>query len=74
MELEEALGVLSSFDEGGDLVLYYKHLMVLNGDSEYALHFNAADALSDSQRHYVESQYALFRRWYSGWSASLDDR
>ncbi|EHJ92681.1 dihydrodipicolinate synthase family protein [Vreelandella boliviensis] len=71
MELEEALGVLSSFDEGGDLVLYYKHLMVLNGDSEYALHFNETDALSDSQRHYVESQYALFRSWYAGWSASL---
>ncbi|TVU89886.1 MULTISPECIES: dihydrodipicolinate synthase family protein [Halomonadaceae] len=74
MELEEALGVLSSFDEGGDLVLYYKHLMVLNGDSEYALHFNETDALSDSQRHYVESQYALFRSWYSSWSASLDNR
>ncbi|KIN15459.1 dihydrodipicolinate synthase family protein [Vreelandella titanicae] len=71
MELEEALGVLSSFDEGGDLVLYYKHLMVLNGDSEYALHFNETDALSDSQRHYVESQYALFRTWYASWSASL---
>lgn len=71
MELEEALGVLSSFDEGGDLVLYYKHLMVLNGDAEYALHFNETDALSDSQRHYVESQYALFRTWYASWSASL---
>lgn len=71
MELEESLGVLSSFDEGGDLVLYYKHLMVLNGDSEYALHFNETDALSDSQRHYVESQYALFRTWYASWSASL---
>ncbi|MDX1486823.1 MAG: dihydrodipicolinate synthase family protein, partial [Acidiferrobacterales bacterium] len=46
-ELEEALGVLSSFDEGADLVLYYKHLMVLNGDSEYALHFNETDVLSD---------------------------
>ena len=71
MELEEALGVLSSFDEGGDLVLYYKHLMVLNGDAEYALHFNETDALNDSQRHYVESQYALFRTWYASWSASL---
>jgi 4-hydroxy-tetrahydrodipicolinate synthase len=35
-ELEAALAVLSSFDEGCDLVLYYKHLMVLNGDTEYA--------------------------------------
>src|SRR5690606_16076120 len=28
-ELDDALAVLSSFDEGPDLVLYYKHLMVL---------------------------------------------
>ncbi|MGQ7249821.1 dihydrodipicolinate synthase family protein [Halomonas sp. V046] len=72
-ELEEALGVLSSFDEGADLVLYYKHLMVLNGDSEYGLHFNETDALSDAQRRYIETQYDLFRRWYAQWSASLDN-
>ncbi|RXE49048.1 dihydrodipicolinate synthase family protein [Chromohalobacter israelensis] len=72
-ELEEALGVLSSFDEGADLVLYYKHLMVLNGEEEYALHFNETDALSDAQRHYIETQYELFRTWYANWSATLDD-
>tara|TARA_B100000929_G_scaffold250427_1_gene210050 strand:+ start:67 stop:1014 length:948 start_codon:yes stop_codon:yes gene_type:complete len=71
-ELEQSLGVLSSFDEGADLVLYYKHLMVLNGDEEYRLHFNKSDALSDAQRRYVETQYDLFRTWYAGWSASLD--
>jgi len=71
-ELEQSLGVLSSFDEGADLVLYYKHLMVLNGDEEYRLHFNESDALSDAQRRYVETQYDLFRTWYAGWSASLD--
>ena len=68
-ELESALAVLSSFDEGCDLVLYYKHLMVLNGDKEYTLHFNETDALSDSQRRYAENQYALFRHWYENWSA-----
>ena len=68
-ELEAALAVLSSFDEGCDLVLYYKHLMVLNGDQGYALHFNQTDMLSDAQRHYAENQYALFRQWYSNWSA-----
>lgn len=67
-ELEEALGVLSSFDEGPDLVLYYKHLMVLNGETEYTLHFNETDALTDAQRNYVEAQYALFRTWYAEWS------
>lgn len=71
-ELEEALGVLSSFDEGPDLVLYYKHLMVLNGEPEYSLHFNESDVLSDSQRGYVERQYALFRAWYADWSRQMD--
>jgi 4-hydroxy-tetrahydrodipicolinate synthase len=68
-ELEEALAVLSSFDEGCDLVLFYKYLMVLNGDQEYALHFNASDVLSESQRGYAQTQYALFRQWYASWSA-----
>lgn len=71
-ELEKALHVLSSFDEGPDLVLYYKHLMVLNGDEEYALHFNESDALSEAQRHYVETQYQLFRNWYRNWLTTLD--
>lgn len=67
-ELDSALGVLSSFDEGPDLVLYYKHMMVLNGDREYTLHFNETDRLSDSQRNYAEQQYNLFRTWYAAWS------
>ncbi|OXS21443.1 dihydrodipicolinate synthase family protein [Pseudomonas fluorescens] len=68
-ELESALAVLSSFDEGCDLVLYYKYLMALNGDKGYDLHFNATDVLSDAQRRYAEQQFALFRQWYANWSA-----
>ena len=67
-ELEKALAVLSSFDEGPDLVLYFKHMLVLQGEHEYALHFNETDALSDSQRGYVEAQFKLFNAWYSKWS------
>ncbi|MDA9639544.1 dihydrodipicolinate synthase family protein [SAR116 cluster bacterium] len=67
-ELEEALAVLSSFDEGADLVLYYKHLMVLNGEAEYSLHFNPQDKLDEGQRIYAEYQYRLFQAWYAGWS------
>ena len=67
-ELDEALGVLSSFDEGPDLVLYYKHLMVVEGSPEYKLHFNPADALSPSQRAYCEAQLKLFKEWYARWS------
>ncbi|MCO7558012.1 dihydrodipicolinate synthase family protein [Metapseudomonas otitidis] len=69
LELSAALDVLSSFDEGCDLVLFYKYLMVLNGDREYRLHFNESDALSDSQRRYAEHQYGLFRQWYANWTA-----
>ena len=72
VELESALAVLSSFDEGCDLVLYYKHLMVLNGNTEYTLHFNESDVLSEAQRRYAETQYALFRQWYSDWSKQAD--
>lgn len=70
-ELEQALAVLSYFDEGTDLVLYYKHLMVLKGNPEYALHFYETDALSDSQRGYAEAQLRLFDNWYAQWSKEL---
>lgn len=68
-ELTEAIHVLSSFDEGPDLVLYYKHLLVLNGEEEYRLHFNETDELTDAQRNYCEQQYALFGAWFAKWSA-----
>ncbi len=67
-ELEDALAILSSFDAGPDLVLYFKHMMVLKGDSEYQLHFNASDVLTDSQRGYVDKQFTLFNQWYASWS------
>ncbi|MBB5702078.1 4-hydroxy-tetrahydrodipicolinate synthase [Ochrobactrum daejeonense] len=67
LELEAALNVLSSFDEGPDLVLFYKHMMVLTGNPEYELHFNETDKLSDSQRGYCEAQLKLFQDWYADW-------
>jgi len=70
-ELESALGVLSSFDEGVDLVLYYKYLMVLEGNPEYATHFNETDSLSLSQKHYAETQLLLFKNWYQSWSRKV---
>jgi 4-hydroxy-tetrahydrodipicolinate synthase len=67
-ELGEALEILSSWDEGCDLVLYYKHMMVLQGDREYALHFNPTDELSPSQRGWAETQLSQFKTWYATWS------
>jgi 1-pyrroline-4-hydroxy-2-carboxylate deaminase len=68
LELESALHVLSSFDEGPDLVLYYKHMMVLKGAAEYRLNFVETDALTPSQQGYVETQLALFDAWYAAWA------
>jgi 1-pyrroline-4-hydroxy-2-carboxylate deaminase len=67
-ELDAALAVLSSFDEGVDLVLHYKHCMVLAGYPEFGLHFNETDALSDSQRRYTEAQWRKFHAWHAAWS------
>jgi dihydrodipicolinate synthase/N-acetylneuraminate lyase len=67
LELDGALAVLSRFDEGTDLVLYYKYLMVLEGDAEYRLHFNESDALSVSQQRFAQTQLGLFKTWYADW-------
>ena len=67
-ELDQALAVLSSFDEGTDLVLFYKYLMTLKGDAEYALHFNDSDSLSSPQRHFAKEQLEQFEAWYAEWS------
>ena len=66
-ELDAALSVLSSFDEGPDLVLYYKRLMVLEGNPEYEHQLNTADELSASQRAFLEDQWRQFRAWWDGW-------
>lgn len=71
LELEAAMQVLASFDEGPDLVLYFKHMMVLKGAPEYALHFDETDALTPAQRGYVEAQLALFDAWYADWSKEV---
>jgi 4-hydroxy-tetrahydrodipicolinate synthase len=68
LELDEAMRVLSTFDEGPDLVLYYKHLMVLEGHKEYALHLNPSDALSASQKAHVEGAWKQFKAWYGAWA------
>ena len=71
-ELNEALMVLSTFDEGPDLVLYYKYLMVLEGNTEYEHHINATDRLSDSQREFLRSQWQIFRSWWNRWPGKVD--
>ena len=69
-ELDAALHVLSTFDEGPDLVLHYKELMVLEGHAEYAHQIQTSDRLGDSQRAYLHGQWRLFRDWWSRWEGS----
>jgi 1-pyrroline-4-hydroxy-2-carboxylate deaminase len=66
-ELDDALRVLSTFDEGADLVLYYKHLAVLLGDAAYRHPIEPSDALAPSQRRFAEGQLARFRAWWAAW-------
>ncbi len=67
LELDQALTVLSRFDEGPDLVLYYKHLMVLQGHTAFEGHFNETDALSPSQKAFATQQLELFKSWWAAW-------
>lgn len=69
-QLDEALRVLSTYDEGPDLVLYYKHLMVLEGHEEYACQINETDRLSNSQQDFLETQWRQFKQWWSDWPGS----
>lgn len=66
-QLDDALAVLSKYDEGPDLVLYYKHLMVLEGHPEYQYHFNRSDLLSPSQKGFLEQQWKAFSTWWENW-------
>ena len=74
MELNEALAVLAKYDEGPDLVLYYKHLMVLEGHREYEHHVNHSDRLSPSQQAFLELQWRNFRSWWDAWPGKCNER
>jgi len=73
LELSEALEVLSTFDEGPDLVLYYKELMTLEEKPGYQHQINSTDALSSSQRTYLHQQWQLFRNWWQNWEGTKDN-
>lgn len=71
-QLEEAMRVLATFDEGPDLVLHYKTLMVLEGHSAYEHNINSFDQLSPAQKGYIEDQWKLFRNWWASWPGAQD--
>lgn len=67
LELDSALGVLSKFDEGPDLVLYYKRLMTLEGHEAYRHAIDPADRLLPTQQAHLDSQWRQFRQWWDNW-------
>ena len=67
LELSDALNVLSTFDEGPDLVLFYKYLLKLNGEEEYKFNFYESDHLSLSQAKFAEKQFKIFNEWWKNW-------
>lgn len=71
-ELDAALRVLSTYDEGPDLVLYYKALMVLEGHTEYEYQLHSTDRLSPSQAAFLTEQWKLFKAWWSQWPGAKD--
>ena len=71
-ELEQALTVLSKFDDGTDLVLFYKQLMVLEGNLEYQHHLNPSDQLSPQQQAFLKQQWQQFRAWWRNWPGVKD--
>ncbi|XZE51445.1 dihydrodipicolinate synthase family protein [Planctomycetaceae bacterium SH139] len=66
-ELSNAFTVLSRFDEGPDLVLYYKYLLYLLGDRDYEYQINPSDVLSSSQARYAKTQLNQFQTWWNSW-------
>jgi 1-pyrroline-4-hydroxy-2-carboxylate deaminase len=74
LELDAAMHELAKVDAGPDLVLYFKHMMTLRGQQEYALNFIETDRLSPSQQGWIETQLRLFDAWYAGWSRTPEVR
>ncbi|MFN8392964.1 MAG: dihydrodipicolinate synthase family protein [Bdellovibrionota bacterium] len=66
-ELERAMMELAKFDEGPDLVLYYKHLMDLAGVSGYKVPILPGDTLSPTQTAFATQQFAQFNTFWADW-------
>ena len=66
-ELDEALAVLSRYDEGPDLTLYYRLIAAETIDPIYRRPALASDRLSPSQEHFALDQLKLFQAWWNDW-------
>ena len=67
-QLEDALRVLAKFDEGENLVLYYKYLMGLAGHKGYEYAADPTDKLKESHMGYAQRAYETFLAFWENWS------
>lgn len=67
LELDRAIRPLAVFDEGPDLVLYFKYLMTLRGETAYVHHINPTDTLSGSQMRFAAMHLERFDKWFAAW-------
>ncbi|MEL0099660.1 MAG: dihydrodipicolinate synthase family protein, partial [Opitutae bacterium] len=67
LELDSALAELSKLDEGPDLVLYYKELMVLEGFEAYKYQIHSSDQLSPIQKEFLHQEWKSFKDWWNVW-------
>ncbi len=66
-ELDEALAVLSKYDEGPDLTLYYRLIAAETIAPIYRRPALPSDRLSPSQEQYALNQLHLFQAWWENW-------
>lgn len=66
-ELDEALAVLSKYDEGPDLTLYYRLIAAETIDPIYRRPALESDRLSASQERFALDQLKLFQQWWKNW-------
>ncbi len=67
IELEGAMNPLSKLDEGPDLVLFYKELMVLEGFEAYQYQIHSSDQLSPAQKEFLHQEWKKFKQWWEEW-------
>ena len=66
-ELDRRLLPLSDYDADPRLVLYYKHLLTLLGESEYQTQRPAEVVLGASERNEARAQLLRFQMWWENW-------
>jgi 4-hydroxy-tetrahydrodipicolinate synthase len=66
-ELDRRLLPMSDYDADPRLVLYYKHLLTLCGESEYHIQRPVGASLSVAEKNEAQAQLTRFQQWWANW-------